>query len=94
MRFFSPSHPQLSTIPQGKVAVVGSGAKNLGGLISRTLGAEGVSVVVHYNSDSIKDSAEDTVPAMKKAGSDAFAIRRAVGVGLSTGWIPILLSCN
>jgi hypothetical protein len=53
-----------------------------------------VSVVVHYNSDSIKDSAEDTVPAMKKAGSDAFAIRRAVGVGLSTGWIPILLSCN
>ena len=79
---------------KGKVAVVGAGAKKLGGLINRTLGAEGVSVVVHYNSDSTKDSAEDTIAAIEKAGSDAFAIRRAVGVGLSTRWIPILLSCS
>jgi hypothetical protein len=35
-----------------------------------------VSVVVHYNSDSTKESAEETVAAIKKAGSDAFAIRR------------------
>ena len=58
-----------------KVAVIGAGAKNLGGLISRTLGAEGASVVVHYNSDSTKAAAEDTVAAIKKAGSDAFAIQ-------------------
>jgi len=60
---------------KGKVAVIGAGAKNLGGLISRTLGAEGASVVVHYNSDSTKTAAEDTVAAIKKAGSDAFAIQ-------------------
>ena len=58
-----------------KVAVIGAGAKNLGGLISRTLGAEGASVVVHYNSDSTKAAAENTVAAIKKAGSDAFAIQ-------------------
>jgi len=60
---------------KGKVAVIGAGAKNLGGLISRTLGAEGASVVVHYNSDSTKAAAEDTVAAIKKAGSDAFTIQ-------------------
>ena len=43
---------------KGKVAVIGAGAKNLGGLISRTLGAEGASVVVHYNSDSTKAAAD------------------------------------
>jgi NAD(P)-dependent dehydrogenase (short-subunit alcohol dehydrogenase family) len=60
---------------KGKVAVVGAGAKNLGGLISRTLGGEGASIVVHYNSNSTKASAEETVAAIKAAGSDAFAIQ-------------------
>jgi NAD(P)-dependent dehydrogenase (short-subunit alcohol dehydrogenase family) len=60
---------------KGKVAVVGAGAKNLGGLISRTLGAEGASVVVHYNSDGTKMSAEDTVAAIAKGGSEAFAFQ-------------------
>jgi NAD(P)-dependent dehydrogenase (short-subunit alcohol dehydrogenase family) len=59
----------------GKVAVVGAGAKNLGGLLSRTLGEEGASVVVHYNSNSTKTSADDTVAAIKAAGSEAFAIQ-------------------
>ena len=58
-----------------KVAVVAAGAKNLGGLISRTLGAEGASVVVHYNSAATKTSADETVAAIKAAGSDAFAIQ-------------------
>src|SRR5205823_11634904 len=58
-----------------KVAVVAAGAKNLGGLISRTLGAEGASVVVHYNSAETKTSADETVAAIKAAGSDAFAIQ-------------------
>ena len=57
-----------------KVAVVAAGAKNLGGLISRTLGAEGASVVVHYNSAATKTSADETVAAIKAAGSDAFAL--------------------
>ena len=60
---------------KGKVVVIGAGAKNLGGLISRTFGADGASVVVHYNSDSTKVAAADTVEAVKIAGGDAFAIQ-------------------
>jgi NAD(P)-dependent dehydrogenase (short-subunit alcohol dehydrogenase family) len=41
---------------KGKAVVVGAGAKNLGGLISRMFGAEGAAVVVHHNSDSTKAS--------------------------------------
>jgi NAD(P)-dependent dehydrogenase (short-subunit alcohol dehydrogenase family) len=62
-------------ILKGKVVVVGAGAKNLGGLISRIFGAEGASVVVHYNSASTKASADETVKAVKAAGGDAFAIQ-------------------
>src|SRR5437867_6949168 len=60
---------------KGKVLVVGAGAKNLGGLISRTFGAEGALVAVHYNSGSTKGSADDTVKAVTSAGGDAFAIQ-------------------
>lgn len=62
-------------ILRGKVAVVGAGAKNLGGLISRTLGADGAQVVVHYNSSSTKSAAEETVKAIEAAGSKAFAVQ-------------------
>jgi len=64
-----------SQMLKGKVVVVGAGAKNLGGLISRTFGAEGASVVVHYNSNSTKESADETVRAVKTTGGDAFAIQ-------------------
>ncbi len=60
---------------KNKVVVVAAGAKNLGGLISRTLGAEGAKVVVHYNSDSTKAAAVETVEAVKASGGDAFAIQ-------------------
>jgi hypothetical protein len=60
---------------KGKVALVGAGAKNLGGLISRTLGAEGASVVAHYSSDGTKSSAGDTVRTIEKGGSEAFAVQ-------------------
>src|SRR6266487_2229394 len=60
---------------KGKVVVVGAGAKNLGGLISRTFAADGASVVVHYNSDATKASADETVKAVQAAGGDAFAIQ-------------------
>ena len=58
---------------QGKVAVIGAGARNLGGLISRTLGAEGAKVVVHYHGDSSKKEADATVKAIKESGGEAFA---------------------
>lgn len=60
---------------QGKVALVGAGAKNLGGLISRTLGAEGASVVVHYHAASTKAPAEETVRAVEASGGKAFAVQ-------------------
>jgi NAD(P)-dependent dehydrogenase (short-subunit alcohol dehydrogenase family) len=60
---------------KGKIAVVGAGAKNLGGLISRISRAEGASVVVHYNNDGTKTSAEDTLAAIAKGGSEAFAVQ-------------------
>ena len=60
---------------KGKVAVIGAGAKNLGGLISRELAKEGAKVVVHYNSDQTRPDAEATVQAVKDLGTDAYAIQ-------------------
>jgi len=60
---------------KGKVAVVAGGAKNLGGLISRKLGADGAKVVVHYNSQATKKDADATVQAIKSGGSDACTIQ-------------------
>lgn len=60
---------------RGKVVVIGGASKNLGSLICKTLGAEGASVVVHYNSASSKAPAEETVKAVKTAGGDAFAFQ-------------------
>ncbi|MDF0666886.1 MAG: SDR family oxidoreductase [Nitrospira sp.] len=60
---------------RGKVVVVGAGAKNLGGLISRTLGGDGASVVVHYHSESTKAPADETVRAVEASGGKAFAIQ-------------------
>ena len=64
-----------STALTGKVAVIGGGAKNLGGLISRTFGADGAAVVIHYNSDATRSAAEETMQAVKAAGGDAFTIQ-------------------
>lgn len=57
----------------GKVAIVGAGAKNLGGLISREFAKGGAKVVVHYNSDATRPDAESTVQAIKDLGSEAYA---------------------
>lgn len=58
----------------GKAVVIGGGAKNLGGLISRELAAGGAAAVaVHFNSDSTRAAAEATVAAVQAAGADAFA---------------------
>ena len=60
---------------RGKVAVVGGASKNLGSLICKTLGAEGASVAVHYNSASSKTPAEETVKAVKAKGGEAVAFQ-------------------
>lgn len=59
----------------GKVAVVGAGAKNLGGLISRSLGESGAKVCVHYHSASTKPEAEATVAAIAASGSEAMLVQ-------------------
>jgi NAD(P)-dependent dehydrogenase (short-subunit alcohol dehydrogenase family) len=59
----------------GKVAVVAGASKNLGRLIARTLGAEGASVAVHYNSEGSKGDAEATVAAIVASGSKAIAVQ-------------------
>jgi NAD(P)-dependent dehydrogenase (short-subunit alcohol dehydrogenase family) len=64
-----PDHDML----KGKVVVIGAGAKNLGGLLSRELARDGAKIVVHYNSDSTRPDAEATVRAVKDLGSEAFA---------------------
>ncbi|MBS0150046.1 MAG: SDR family oxidoreductase [Nitrospira sp.] len=58
---------------QGKVVVVGAGAKNLGGLISREFAKGGAKIVVHYNSSSTKPDAESTVKAIQSMGGEAYA---------------------
>ena len=60
---------------KGKVVLVGGGAKNLGGLISRTFASEGAKVVVHFNSPATKPDADKTVADIKSAGGDAIATR-------------------
>ncbi|SDP94142.1 NAD(P)-dependent dehydrogenase, short-chain alcohol dehydrogenase family [Actinopolyspora xinjiangensis] len=58
---------------QDKVAVIGGGEKNLGGLLATTFAADGAKVVVHYHNDS--SSAENTVKAVQQAGSQAVSVQ-------------------
>lgn len=68
--------PDPTSTLQDKVVVVGGGAKNLGGLISRDLAGHGAkAIVVHFNSDGTMKAAEETVAAVKALGADAFAIQ-------------------
>lgn len=60
---------------KGKAVIVGGGAKNLGGLISRTLAAEGARVCVHYNSTATKAAADKTVADIMARRGEAFAIQ-------------------
>ncbi|EDX82980.1 oxidoreductase, short chain dehydrogenase/reductase family [Synechococcus sp. PCC 7335] len=59
----------------GKTVLVAGGAKNLGGLISRTFAADGAKVAIHFHSDSSKPDADATVTAIKDAGGKAFSIQ-------------------
>jgi NAD(P)-dependent dehydrogenase (short-subunit alcohol dehydrogenase family) len=58
---------------KGKAVLVGGGAKNLGGLISRTFASDSARICVHYNSASTKKDADKTVAEITTAGGEAFA---------------------
>ncbi|TQK27926.1 SDR family oxidoreductase [Arthrobacter sp. SLBN-53] len=59
----------------GKSAVVAAGAKNLGGLISRSLAQHGVNVAVHYNSSATESDADATVAEAERAGVKAIKVQ-------------------
>lgn len=58
-----------------KVVLVAGGAKNLGGLITTTLAQEGAKIIIHYNSESSKDSANETMAKVKELGSEAMVVQ-------------------
>lgn len=60
---------------EGKSAIVAAGAKNLGGLISTTLGARGVNVAVHYNSAATEADADRTIAAIESSGAKAIKVQ-------------------
>lgn len=52
------------------------GAKNLGGLISRDLAEHGAAAIaIHYNSDSSKKSAEETLSVVESTGAKALMVQ-------------------
>ncbi|SFN33344.1 NAD(P)-dependent dehydrogenase, short-chain alcohol dehydrogenase family [Algoriella xinjiangensis] len=59
----------------GKVVLIAGGAKNLGGLLSRDFAAKGAKVVIHYNSDSTKADAENTLADIVNSGGEAFTFQ-------------------
>ncbi|MFI0975467.1 SDR family oxidoreductase [Streptomyces sp. NPDC021093] len=59
----------------GKTVLVGAGAKNLGGLISRTAAEQGANVVVHYHSDATRPDAEETAKAVEAAGGKSLIVQ-------------------
>ncbi len=58
---------------KGKSVLIGGGAKNLGGRISRTFASDGARICVHYNSGCTKADADKTVAEITAAGGEAFA---------------------
>jgi|TARA_R110002094_G_scaffold55146_5_gene66202 NAD(P)-dependent dehydrogenase (short-subunit alcohol dehydrogenase family) len=60
----------------GKTVLITGGAKNLGGLLARDFAAHGAkAVAIHYNSDATKAAAEETLAAIKAAGSKGVAFQ-------------------
>ncbi|MCU4298383.1 SDR family oxidoreductase [Brevibacterium permense] len=54
---------------QGKTILIAGGGKNLGGLIARQAAAAGADIAIHYNSDSTRPEAEETLAAVESSGS-------------------------
>ncbi|MBB6274244.1 NAD(P)-dependent dehydrogenase (short-subunit alcohol dehydrogenase family) [Pedobacter cryoconitis] len=60
---------------KGKVVLIAGGAKNLGGLLSRNFAEKGAKVAIHYNSDSTKEAAEQTLADINAKGGEAFLFK-------------------
>ncbi|MCO1338639.1 short chain dehydrogenase [Kocuria polaris] len=51
-----------------RVVLVAGGGKNLGGLVSRQMAEAGADVAIHFNSESTRAEAEETLAAVEAAG--------------------------
>jgi NAD(P)-dependent dehydrogenase (short-subunit alcohol dehydrogenase family) len=60
---------------QGKNVIIAGGAKNLGGLLSRTLAEQGANIAVHYNSAATAEAAAETVDSVTAKGVRALSIQ-------------------
>lgn len=60
---------------KGKVILLTGGGKNLGGLLSRNFAAQGAKLVIHYNSESTKADAEQTLADVQAAGAEAILVQ-------------------
>ncbi|HBS84367.1 SDR family oxidoreductase [Vreelandella alkaliphila] len=61
---------------EGKVVLIAGGAKNLGGLLAQEFAKAGAkAVAIHYNSDSAKQAAEQTLALIRAAGAEAVAFQ-------------------
>jgi NAD(P)-dependent dehydrogenase (short-subunit alcohol dehydrogenase family) len=65
----------LTTPLTGKVAIVTGAARNLGRAYAVGLAEDGASVVVHYNSDSSRTDAEETLALIKSAGGSGITVQ-------------------
>ena len=54
---------------QGKTILIAGGGKNLGGLIARQSAEAGADIAIHYNSESTRPEAEETLAAVEANGS-------------------------
>jgi len=60
---------------RGKNVLIAGGGKNLGGLVTRQFAAAGANVVIHYNSESSRAVAEETLAAVEAEGVTAGLIQ-------------------
>ncbi|WP_193072336.1 SDR family oxidoreductase [Brevibacterium sp. FME37] len=54
---------------QGKTLLIAGGGKNLGGLIARQAAEAGADIAIHYNSESSRSEAEETLAAVEASGA-------------------------
>lgn len=59
----------------GKVVLIAGGAKNLGGLLSRDFAAKGAKLVIHYNSESTRAAAEQTLADVQASGAEGILVQ-------------------
>ncbi|WP_224780467.1 SDR family oxidoreductase [Leucobacter sp. Psy1] len=74
-----------TTTLEGKRLLIAGGAKNLGGLIARQAAAGGADVAIHYNSESSRADAEETLAVVEAAGRRGVILQGDLTVPANVG---------